>query len=153
MEIKIEDHSAEFLALFNQASEAGLEAIGNQAVSHAKQKLNRAPKRIDTGLLRNSITYAIAGKGAAQHIYKADRRKKDSKGKRTGPMPSPQIYSGVAPSSGPDDKTVYIGSNTSYAVYVHEGTRKMAPNRFLKNAIEGHGNEYKQILEDHLRNG
>lgn len=146
MQIKVEDHSAEFLALFNQATEAGLEAIGNQAVSHAKQNLNRAPKRIDTGLLRNSITYAIAGKGAAQASYTADT------GGGSG------SYSGQAPADGANEKTVYIGTNVKYAPYVHEPHKTpsgkiVPPNRFLKNAVEGYGNEYKQILEDHLRNG
>jgi hypothetical protein len=149
MEIKIEDHSAEFLALFNQATEAGLEAIGHQASSHAKQNLDGAggaPKRHDTGLLINSVTYALGGKGAAQASYTADR------GGGSG------SYSGNAPADGANEKTVYIGTNVKYAVYVHEGHRlpnggRVDPNRFLKNAIEGHGNEYKQILEDHLRNG
>ena len=110
MEIKIEDHSTEFLAALAQASEEALEAIGNQAVSHAKQELNRAPKRIDTGLLRNSITHALGGKGAAIHIYGPDKASKYD-----GERPSPRIYSGVAPADGAYEKTVYIGSNVEYA--------------------------------------
>lgn len=157
-EVKIEDHSNEFWAAFNQATDAAMEAIGHEAASHAKQNLNRDPKRIDTGLLRNSITYAIAGKGAAQHIYKADRRKKDSKGNRTGPMPSPRIYSGVAPADGANEKTVYIGSNVEYAQWVHEGHGlpnggRVAPNRFLKDAVTKYHDEYQRILRKYLENG
>lgn len=144
--MKIEDHSNEFLAAFEQATEAALEAIGNQAASHAKQNLNRDPKRIDTGLLRNSITHALGGKGAAQSTYKADT------GGRTG------SYSGNAPADGAYEKTVYIGSNTSYAVYVHEGHnlpngKRVAPNRFLKDAVSEHGAEYRRILQQYLENG
>lgn len=152
-EVKIEDHSNEFWAAFNQATDAALEAIGHQAASHAKQNLNRAPKRVDTGLLRNSITHAVAGKGAAQKIYGPDNPSKYS-----GKKPSPRIYSGVAPADGAYEKTVYIGSNTSYAVYVHEGHglpngKRVAPNRFLKDAVEGHGAEYRRILQQYLENG
>ena len=51
-----------------------------------------------------------------------------------------------------DEKTVYIGSNVEYGVYVHEGTVRMAPNRFLKNAMTRHVSEYKKILESYLFN-
>nr|MCR5719591.1 hypothetical protein [Lachnospiraceae bacterium] len=33
------------------------------------------------------------------------------------------------------EKVVYIGTNVEYALYVHEGTLKLKPNRFLKNAV------------------
>ena len=48
-------------------------------------------------------------------------------------------------------EAVQIGTNVEYAIYVHEGTRKMAPNRFLKNAVMKNVNEYKQIVVDHLK--
>jgi len=35
-----------------------------------------------------------------------------------------------------DEKAVYVGTNVEYALYVHEGTSKMEPNRFLKNAVD-----------------
>lgn len=151
--MEIVDHSGEFLAAFEEAVDAAMEAIGHQAASHAKQNLNRDPKRIDTGLLRNSITHAVAGKGAAQKIYGPDNPSKYS-----GKKPSPRIYSGVAPAAGANEKTVYIGTNVKYAVYVHEPHKTpsgkiVPPNRFLKNAVKGHGKEYRQILADYLRNG
>ena len=46
---------------------------------------------------------------------------------------------------------VQIGTNVEYAIYVHEGTRKMDPNRFLKNAVMKNANEYKQIVADHMK--
>ena len=45
------------------------------------------------------------------------------------------------------DQSVAIGTNTEYAVYVHEGTDRMAPNRFLRNALEKHQPEYNAIAQ------
>ena len=60
------------------------------------------------------------------------------------------FYSGTLPNEG--EKSVYIGSNVSYAEYVHEGSVRMAPNRFLKNALANHVDEYRRILESYLSN-
>lgn len=47
----------------------------------------------------------------------------------------------------------YVGTNVEYAIYVHEGTRKMDPNPFLKNAVVKNKEEYKAIAEQHLKSG
>lgn len=47
----------------------------------------------------------------------------------------------------------YVGTNVEYAIYVHEGTRKMRPNRFLKNAVVKNKDEYKAIAEAELKKG
>lgn len=57
-----------------------------------------------------------------------------------------------------DDNTVYIGTNVEYGIYVHEGTTYpngggMRPNRFLKNALADHTNEYEDIIKDYLTRG
>lgn len=51
------------------------------------------------------------------------------------------------------EQAVYVGTNVDYAVYVHEGTRRMAPNRFLKNAFERNADQVKQYVEEALKNG
>lgn len=45
----------------------------------------------------------------------------------------------------------YIGTNVEYAPYVHDGTVRMAPNRFLKNAVAKHTDEYKAIAKQYLK--
>ena len=50
----------------------------------------------------------------------------------------------------PGEHTAIISTNVEYAGYVHEGTVRMAPNRFLKNAIERNKAEYKAIIESFL---
>lgn len=49
------------------------------------------------------------------------------------------------------EEAVYIGTNVEYAPYVHDGTMKMAANRFLKNAAERNAAEYKAIAEQYLK--
>ena len=120
VDIKLTSHVEEIKNASEEAIERALDAMGIQAVAHAKQYISSDPVRVDTGLLRNSITCAVAGKAPAEGSYKAD--KGDGKGS----------YSGTAPSSGKNEKAVYVGTNVEYAIYVHEGTSKMSANRFLK---------------------
>ena len=49
------------------------------------------------------------------------------------------------------DRVEQIGTNIEYAMYVHEGTSKMAPNRFLKNALENNADQLKQIVMQYLK--
>ena len=61
IDIHIEDHSGDILNALNQNIDKALEAVGVQAAGYAILNLERDPRRVDTGLLRNSIAYAIAG--------------------------------------------------------------------------------------------
>lgn len=47
-----------------------------------------------------------------------------------------------------DDQTAYIGTNVEYAIYVHEGTDRMSPNRFLRNAVEKNQDELRKIIKE-----
>lgn len=123
-----------------------LNAAGIQAASAAREELQKSPKRIDTGLLRNSITHAMDGQGAAIGSYKADKASKYS-----GKIPEPGTYTGKAEKEPEGKAAVYIGSNVNYAVFVHEGTDKMAANRFIKNAVENNASELIEIIKQHLQ--
>lgn len=48
------------------------------------------------------------------------------------------------------EKAVYIGTDVEYALYVHEGTVNMAPNRYLKNAVDRNQDQIHQYLENAL---
>lgn len=50
-----------------------------------------------------------------------------------------------------NEEAVYIGTNTEYGVYVHEGTQRMAPNRFLKNAVERNEAQIKAYIEREMK--
>lgn len=49
-----------------------------------------------------------------------------------------------------EETAVHIGTNTEYAEYVHEGTRKMAANRFLRNALQNNIDQIRQYLQNEL---
>lgn len=86
-----------------------LDAVGMQASSLAKMELQKSPMRVDTGLLRNSITHAVSGKPAAIGGYSADTPKKgrENSGSYAGNAPPPET---------PEKPAVYVGTNVEYAV-------------------------------------
>lgn len=49
------------------------------------------------------------------------------------------------------ERAVYIGTNVEYAPYVEMGTSRSAPYPFLRPAAANHGDEYRAILEKHLK--
>lgn len=56
--IHIEDHSEEVLEALRNAIERGAMAIGEKAVTYAKDNIERQDA-VDTGRLLNSITYMV----------------------------------------------------------------------------------------------
>lgn len=122
------DNSKEVIAAMNEQVEAAMVAIGLFLEGEAKIQIANDPKRIDTGRLRNSISFATHTK---QHS-EAD---------------SPQDGN---PNATPEEKTVYIGTNVEYAPYVHEGTSRMLPNHFLRNAVNQNINQCKNYLQNAL---
>ena len=102
-------------------------------------------KAVDTGRLRNSITFALAGGQANTTSYAADRGK-------GGKPPATGSYSGTA-EGGEEDLTVYIGTNVEYAPYIEFGTERRGPRPFLHNAAADHAAEYREILQNELKKG
>lgn len=141
VDVKITDRTKELKQEMEKKILQALTAVGLQAEGDAKIELENSPRRVDTGLLRNSITYAISGESPHITSYTADKAGEGEE-KKSGK------YSGSIGSK--KDHAVYIGTNVEYAVYVHEGTTRMAPNRFLKNAIEKHWDNYQNIIKSYL---
>ena len=144
--VKIIDNSDKIKVLLQGQIGDALEAVGIQAEGYAKLELENHPRRIDTGLLRNSITHAVSGEPAAVSSYHSNSTDKNGK-----PIDVQEgHYSGTAPKDSPIKRAVYIGTNVEYAVYVHNGTMKMKKNAFLKNAVTKHKDEYKAIFKTYL---
>ena len=60
---KIEnDKTKEIIKKTHEAILDGLDAAGVQAVSIATVEIQKEPQRVDTGLLKNSIAYAVVGR-------------------------------------------------------------------------------------------
>lgn len=129
VDLKITDYSAEVLAEMGDAVLRALERIGSQGEGYAK---DLCP--VDTGRLRNSITHQVDEENSA----------------------------------------VYVGSNVSYSITVETGAAPFdkkdpsenvemegdpdrvpggIPQPFLKPAIAGHLQTYRNIVEDEFKNG
>lgn len=134
MNWEVEDNSPEILAMLETAIEKALTECGMRAEEYAK---NLAP--VDTGLLRNSITYALDGESPAISSYKATNG--DGKGS----------YSGQMPAEPENNRAVYIGTNVKYGIYQELGTTRMKKHTpFLVPAIADHISEYKDIIKENL---
>ena len=146
-DIEFTDNSKRTLDLLYDKVDRILEQWGIKGEGNAKMEIQNDPIRVDTGLLRNSITYALSGGSPNITTYQSDG--KDKHGNpvdiKTG------SYSGTAPIQGKGAKAVFIGSNVEYAPYVHEGVKNMPPNRFIKNGIANHKDDFKTIMENELK--
>lgn len=127
------DNSKQVLLALEQAIEDALFAVGAKAETHAK-----ALTPVDTGKLRNSITFALSGKEAHIKSYSGDNGEEGGE------------YKGVAPND--NKKAVYIGSNVNYAIYRELGTSKSGGAHMLQRAATEHGDEYKTIFKDIMKN-
>lgn len=127
-----------------------LEAAGLQAVGYVKDKI-RDNGSIDTGLMRNSIAYAVSGKvpstnANSDRTYKADRPKDGETEIIQG------TYTKQAPKTAKDSyKVCYIGTAVEYAKDVDKGTINQQAKPFLEPAITQHRTELKRIVEDELK--
>ena len=134
----------------DDAIKTALDAIGRQAVSFAVYHCTEQGV-VDTGLLRNSLTYALGGEQVRMAAaYSGDRESKygGNKAKKSG------RYSGVAPADNVGERMVYIGTNVEYAIYNELGwksrRKKHAARPFLRPALERHTQAYAKIFESVL---
>ena len=51
-----------------------------------------------------------------------------------------------------DDEAAYIGTNVEYAPYVELGSPTIKAHHMLQKAATEHADEYKQIMEDAMKN-
>ena len=141
MSYTYKDNTDEVLAALERAKKRWLEAIGLAAERHAKKKITKE-KAVDTGRLRNSITYALAGEETHVKSYKANKGGKDRE---------TYTYDGTA--DGKKGSGVYIGTNVEYAPGIELGTHRSAGAvHFLQDAVANHTDEYKKLMEDALKN-
>lgn len=151
-DFKVDSSKEELLALLDQIAEVVLTDWGQTVERYAKDKVP-----VDTGRLKNSITWALGGKGAAITEYSgSDTHGNNPSTSKRGiagkPAPPPHTghYSGTAPKDTERKRSVYVGTNVKYAQYVELGTKRMGPRPFLKPAVIDHISEYMDILREYL---
>ena len=134
MSVKFTDNSAQYLSEFDRVTKAALEAIGNQAVSHAKDNVTAAG-RVATGTMRDSIDHKVVedkcyiGTNVRYAIYN-------------------EMGTGIYIAGGRKTPWSYQDGKGNW-----HRTRGMAPIHFLKNAVANHMKEYAAIVQRFLKGG
>ena len=118
--VTVKDFSSKVKSEYEKARERSLVIIGLKAEEYAKGEC-----RVDTGRLRNSITYALSGSSTSFSYT-------DNNGKS---------YDGGISAPDDGDAAVYIGTNVEYATIIE------TKDHFLLRAATKHPNTYKNIIE------
>lgn len=135
-DVQITDNADEFRNEMERKMEKALEQMGQYAEDEAKLNLERPPRRVDTGRLRNSITHATPGNSGFTNSYSDDEGNE---------------YTDQIGQVSQDDKSAYIGTNVEYAEEIHEGRPGLDPNRFLRNAVEQNQDTYRRMIDEIMR--
>jgi len=72
---------------------------------------------------------------------------------RMGAIDTGRLRASIAYQAEPANDEVIIGTPVEYAIYVHEGTRKMTGRPFIKEAVLNYQGDYKKIIEQTLVEG
>lgn len=138
-EVEIKDNSANVKAEIMRKARRALRIVGMKAESYAK-----ALTPVDTGLLRNSITFAIGGGKANTPLYYDNE------------MAQYGEYTGDAPADDESQVTLYVGTNVQYGIFQELGHHTVngkwvPPNEFLRPAMENHRQEFEQIIKQEMK--
>lgn len=135
MSIEVVSHKQQVEKATEKAMKKAAKMIGGSVAGHA---IERCP--VDTGLLKNSITYALGGEAPEKMEYT------DDAGEQTG------SYDGTAQKDDNHEITVYIGTNVQYAPYQELGAPNinLSARPFLRPAMENNTREIEQIIRKEL---
>lgn len=132
-EADFDDNSEEIKKAAEEKIEAALEILGSKAQDYA---IGMSP--VDTGRLRNSITYVTRTAQGAANTAGLEPAESDD----------------YTPHGTPSKGEVYIGTNVEYAIAQEFGdSGHMAANGgvgFLRPAVERHINEFQSIVKSEL---
>ena len=134
MKVDYKDNSKQILSALEKGKRNALTAIGATAETHTKENIT-ADDLIDTGRLRNSITYAT-GDYSGIGTYTDNNKKK---------------YSDAKARNTPKEDEVAIGTNVEYAAYTELGTQHIAAHHYLKRAVTEHKDEYKKLAVEAIK--
>ena len=129
-DIKLISKVNDVLTELDNATDQALTIIGLRAERHAK-----AICPVDTGRLRNSISYATSK--AQGGMNQNQGKNADSEDYEMHDVPA--------------ENTVVLGTNVSYAVNIELGGSKGAPQGFLRPALANHLPEYEKIARSVLK--
>ena len=132
IEVNFESNVKQALSELEQKVIVALKAIGTTAEGYAKENCP-----VDTGRLRNSITFAV-GDFQGVDSYEDDNG---------------NPFSGGAAHGSPESNVLAIGTNVEYAApqELKDMSHKVGRAHFLRDAASTHGDEYKRLMEAALK--
>ena len=114
--------------------------MGTRAVEGAVRSISSgADKAVDTGRLRASISFVTPQQKSGQITAQTPRA---GQSVDKNPLKESDLLDGKAP-----EKSVLIGTNVSYAIFVHNDTLHRTGRPFLKDGIESQ----KEAIEEGVR--
>jgi len=160
LDIQLDDYSDKVLAAVNNAVERFLESAGEAAEGHAKDSLTES-KAVDTGNLRDGVTHAVDG----NTLYVGTNSEYGAyveygTGKYNGGYGWWVYVKGGDESkkgSAADKRYTYEEAKRIMAILRSKGldahmTEGMPARPYIKPAIADHIAEYKDLLEQSLKN-
>ena len=162
-EVTFTDRTADIIKAIEERGVVALNAVGIQAVSHAQANIRRAGI-IDTGRLRNSITYTTKMVRGSTTNYKTNKQGEviQDSSVQVQTMEKNTVVIGTAVSYGVWHEVgtgIYAsdgtGRKTPWSYYDSEGvqhwTRGVRATHYLRNAIADNKEEYRQIILRYLK--
>lgn len=166
MDVVFNDNSDEVLASYREQLDTGLEAVGLSIESWAKDNLT-ASGTVDTGRLRNSITYTTITRSGQTIRYRTDSQgnvasetqldvqtteeNKVVVGTAVSYAPYVENGTGIYASNGRRTPWRYRAYDRRIGAYRYFTTRGMRPTHFLRNAITQHTAVIRNMLIHYLR--
>ena len=98
----------------------------------------------------NSAEVLAALKNAKKRGLEAVGLTAEGYAKKDTPVDTGRLRNSISHET--DDDAAYIGTNVEYAPYVELGARGRQGVHMLQRAATEHADEYKQIMEDALKN-
>ena len=123
-DFKFTSNREKYVEATKRGREAALDAIGSKVAGYA---LALAP--VDTGRLKNSITWAIKKTEGRTYNYEDD----------DGNPYSYDVGTGL------QDDAVAVGTNVEYAIFQETGSSKTKAHPYLTPAVKNHLEEYKEL--------
>ena len=134
VDVNFTNNADDILRLLEKGKRNALTAIGATAETHTKDNI-KADGLVDTGRLRNSITFATGDySGIGTYSDNEGNRYGDAKARNT-----------------PKDDEVAIGTNVEYAAYTELGTQHITAHHYLKRAVTEHQDEYKKLAVEAIK--
>lgn len=142
VKVTVDDHVHEVIIEKEKLVNIALEVIGTKCADYAAMNLERNPRRVDTGRLKNSITHEVVpeesmvevGTNVEYAVYVEYGTGKFADG---GGRSTPWLVK--VPNN--------AGGKWAGKTFI---TRGMKPNHFLRDAVQNHKKEYLKIAKDIL---